>query len=100
MKINRSNYSQFINQLYKKNHENKYVKRENIKDHWDRIELSKTSKDIQNYIEKVKQLEGNQREKIARIKQTLQSGTYQISSKELAGIIMEQINRQKGKEEK
>ncbi len=99
MKINGPNYSQFINQLYKKNSNNKFEKRENVKTNKDTIEISKTSKDVRKYIEKMKDIETGNQEKIERIKEALDSGTYKVSSKDLAKVIVNKMNQQRGKGE-
>lgn len=99
MKINGPNYSQFINQLYKKNSNNKFEKRENVKTTKDSIEISKTSKDVQKYIQKMKEVETGNQEKIERIKEALDSGTYKVSSKDLAKVIVNKMNQQRSNEE-
>lgn len=99
MKINGPNYSQLINQLYKKNSNNKFEKRENVKNTKDTIEISKTSKDVKKYIEKMKDIETGNQEKIERIKDALDSGTYKVSSRDLAKVIVNKINQQRGKGE-
>lgn len=99
MKINRPNYVQFINQMYNKNND-KYEKKEKKDTQSDRIELSKTSHDLKKYIEQIKKAETGNEEKIQKIKELLDQGTYKVSSKELAGIIVDKMKEQsKGNQE-
>lgn len=100
MKIDGLNYTQLINKLYKKDINQKFEKREDTQETKDRIELSKTSKDVKKYIEKMKYIETGNKDKIERIKEALDQGTYQVSSKDLAQIIVNKMNQQKGEGEK
>lgn len=97
MKINSSNHVHQINQIYKKNAQAKFDKKENIAtSKEDRIELSKTSKDVQKYIDQVKKSSTENDPKIERIKKAIGQGTYQVSPKQLAEAIANKIYEQKG----
>lgn len=94
MKINGQNYVQFINQMYKKNSENKWEKRDKNDITKDRIEISKSSQDVKKYIDQMKQMESGNKEKIERIKESMGKGTYKVSSQKLAEIILDKMNKQ------
>lgn len=96
MKINGPNHVYQINQIYKKNTQTKFDKNDNVAtSKEDRIELSKTSKDVQKYIDQVKKSPTGNQEKIGRIKKAIKQGTYQVSSKQLAEAIANKIYEQK-----
>ena len=58
-----------------------------------------TSKDIKKYRKKLEEIETGNKAKIERIKELLDSGTYKVSSKELADVILNEMNQQRDKGE-
>lgn len=57
----------------------------------DKIELSSLSKEVNRYIELSKASDIDPAEKIARIKEQLSSGTYEVSNEQLANAIIKQF---------
>lgn len=57
----------------------------------DKIELSSLSKEMNRYIELAKSSEGDSSEKIARIKNEINNGTYQVSTHKLASILVDRL---------
>lgn len=57
----------------------------------DKIELSSLSKEMNRYIELAKSSEGDSSEKIARIKNEINNGTYQVSTHQLASILVDRL---------
>ncbi len=99
MKINGANQIPYANQIYQKNCKNTVEKKEDSEALKDRIELSKTSQEVKKYIDKIDHIETGNQEKIERIKKAIENGIYQVSSEEIAKVILDKINRQKGKVE-
>lgn len=90
MKINNTGYSQYIEKTYKENkqepgklQDDKAVKR-------DRIELSDSFKEIKKYFSKTED-SGINLERVQQIKDAIGSGTYRVSSEELAGKIIQKM---------
>lgn len=96
MKINGSNYSQFVSDLYKKNTVKKSSRAVENHSSMDRIEISKTGKEISKYVEKINSPSLTNQEKIERIKKSIKEGTYQVSSEALAQKILDRISQEKG----
>lgn len=94
MKINSSGYNQYIEKLYKENKQtiNK-AKEEKETSNEDRIELSDSSKKIKKYIDQIKDSKINL-ERVETIKSAISSGTYRVSSEELAEKIVQKIKGQ------
>ena len=57
----------------------------------DKIDLSSLSKEMNRYIELAKSSEGDSSEKIARIKNELNNGTYKVSTQQLASILVDRL---------
>ncbi len=93
MKIDRIGYAQLVQKLEKC----KSVGKSGIRpDGKDTIELSDASKKIKEYAEVVKTMESSNLDKVEAIKTNLASGTYKVSSKELANRILSEIRGQIG----
>lgn len=93
MKIDRIGYAQLVQKLEKSKGAGKAGGRHDGKD---TIELSDASKKIKEYAEVVKTMESSNLEKVEEIKTKLASGTYKVSSKELAERILSEIIGQIG----
>lgn len=92
MKINNSGYNQYLEKIYKENKQSPVNKPEgeassSIKD---RIELSESSKEIKMYFDKIKDAPINM-ERVNTIKEAIRSGTYRISSEDLADKIVQKM---------
>lgn len=92
MKINNSGYNQYLEKIYKESKQSNVSKSEEdtaafIKD---RIELSDSSKEIKMYFDKIKDSSINM-ERVNTIKEAIRSGTYRISSEELADKIVQKM---------
>lgn len=57
----------------------------------DKIELSSLSKEMNRYIELSKSSGGDSPEKIARIKNEINNGTYKVSTHQLASILVDRL---------
>ena len=57
----------------------------------DKIELSSLSKEMNRYIELAKSSEEDSSEKIARIKNEINNGTYKVSTHQLASILVDRL---------
>lgn len=99
MKVNGANQIPYVNQVYQRNSKNTIDKKENTGIPKDRIELSKTSQEVKKYIDKIDHIEIGNQEKVARIKKAIENGTYRVSSKEIAEVILDRISQEKGKVE-
>ena len=95
MKINRTGYAQFVKRLEKSNsvHKTNSNGEKN-----DKIEISEASRKIKEYSDVIKASESANADKIESIRAKLDSGTYQISSKQLADRILDEIKSQMAKE--
>jgi negative regulator of flagellin synthesis FlgM len=95
MKINRTGYAQLVRKL-----ENSKGAQTASAEHErkDTIELSEASRKIKKYADTMKTVESENVDKIEAIKSKLSSGTYKISSKELADRILTEIKAQIAKE--
>ncbi|MBN2258968.1 MAG: flagellar biosynthesis anti-sigma factor FlgM [Clostridiales bacterium] len=88
MKINRSGYTQMIQQMEqvkKAKTDSSSVEKK------DSIEISKESMKINEY---VKNSQTSNAERVEQIKNQLKEGTYKVSSEKLAEKILEKINDQ------
>ncbi len=88
MKVNRTGYTQMIQQLEKA----KKTEKGSPAEKKDTIEISKESIKINEYLKNSKV---SNAEKVEQIKSQLKKGTYKVSSEKLAGKILEKINDQK-----
>ncbi|HKL10802.1 MAG TPA: flagellar biosynthesis anti-sigma factor FlgM [Clostridia bacterium] len=95
MKINRTGYAQLVRKLENGKGAHKASRKYDEKD---TIELSEASIKIKKYADTMKTMESENVEKIETIKAKLSSGTYKISSKELADRILIEIKEQISKE--
>lgn len=77
--------------LYKQNMNNLNKSKEHIKV-TDRIEISKTGKEIKKYIEEYKNIDINSKD-INKIKTEINSGKYKVDEKKLAESILNNIKR-------
>lgn len=94
MKINRAGYSQYVEKTYKDNKKDIQAKKENnTRDKNDTIEISSSFREIQNYIDQMKEAQPDI-ERVGQIKSAIDSGTYRVSSKELAEKIVQKIKEQ------
>ncbi len=92
MKINSSGYNQYLEKLQKESQHSTVKKSEEgtstfIKD---RIEISDSSKEIKMYFDKMKDSDLNL-DRVKSIKESIRSGTYRISSEELAEKIIQKM---------
>ncbi len=92
MKVNHSGYSQYLEKLYNENKQSTVnkSKESSASLEKDRIELSDSSKEIRMYFDKMKDSELNT-DRVKKIKEAIHSGTYRISSEELADKIIQKI---------
>ena len=91
MKINNANHLQMVNKLYKKNaKEGLENSKGQVKD---RIEISNGSKQIQKYVDQIKSSKSYNQQRIENIKSQLESGSYKVSSEELAKKIVDELNK-------
>ncbi|MCG8484438.1 MAG: flagellar biosynthesis anti-sigma factor FlgM [Clostridia bacterium] len=94
MKINGTGYSQYIEKVYKENRKDVQSKKENTaKDKSDSIEISSSFREIQKYIDQMKEAQPDY-ERVGQIKDAIDAGTYRVSSKELAEKIVQKIKEQ------
>ncbi|HZK34611.1 MAG TPA: flagellar biosynthesis anti-sigma factor FlgM [Bacillota bacterium] len=99
MKINRINSIGYINKVYKNNNDqpDKKKARPSGGKAQDRIELSDLSKEIRSHIDNM-ETTGPDKERIERIKSSIIDGSYELSSEQLADLILERINEQNDSE--
>ncbi len=92
MKVNHSGYSQYLEKSYNKNKESTVNKSSEAFESFgkDRIEISNSSKEIKMYFDKMKDSEINI-DRVKRIRDAIHSGTYPISSEELADNIIKKM---------
>lgn len=92
MKINHTGYDQYIKKVYQSNKSiaDKPKDDETGSAQSDRIELSDSLKQIKKYLNNIKESEVNL-ERVDKIKNDLASGTYRISSEELADHIIQKM---------
>ncbi len=91
MKIDRIGYAQIVQKLEK----NREVKKsDRSPEGKDTIVLSDASKKIKEYADIARTMESSNIDKVEAIKSKLASGTYKISSKELANRILSEIKEQ------
>lgn len=93
MKINGTGYSQYIEKVYKENRKSTQAKKENTQDKSDSIEISSSFREIQKYIDQMKEAQPDY-ERVYQIKSAIDAGTYRVSSKELAEKIVQKIKEQ------
>lgn len=90
MKINNNSYVNMANKIYKNNNINR-KKEENKSVLNDRVEISKTGKEIQKYADMMKTSKTNRSDLVDKIKSEIQSGTYKVSSDKLADTILKRM---------
>lgn len=94
MKINHTGYDQYIKKVYQNNKEiNDKPKEDTETTQSDRIELSDSLKQIKKYLSNLKNSEVDL-ERVEKIKNDLASGTYRISSEELADRILQKMKEE------
>ena len=103
MRINGADHtdrSRYVSQVYQKENESANRPDNKMDPHsqQDSITLSEVSKDVREFIATADKVEASDsdREKIDRIRRAVESGTYPISSKELAEAILHNIAEQNG----
>ncbi len=86
-----------LNQVYSSNikpasHQDlSTVKTTSLSKKMDKIELSSLSKEMNRYIELSKSSGGDSSEKVARIKEQIQNGTYEVSNQKIASVLIERL---------
>ena len=101
MRINGADHadrSRYVSQVYQKENESANRPDNKMDPHsqQDSITLSEVSKDVREFIADKAEASDSDREKIDRIRRAVESGTYPISSKELAEAILHNIAEQNG----
>lgn len=89
MKINNIQAGK-INQYYKQMQQNK-TERKQKKD--DSAQISAEAKEIMTAKAELKEMPQTREEKVAALKQEVQSGNYQVDSKKLAAKILNNVER-------
>lgn len=90
MKINNTGYNKYIENIYKERSQSVGIQKDGKENKaLDRIELSDSIKEIKNYFSKIES--DIDVDRVSKIKAAIGSGTYQISSEELASRIIQKM---------
>ena len=96
MKVTGNNGVNII-KLYSDNKTKSAQNKDKINSKQDTIEISKQGLEISNYVTMVNKMPDVRTDKINKLKNQIQSGSYSISSEELASKIFETINEGKNR---
>ena len=96
MKVTGNNGVNII-KLYNDNKPKSAGNKDKVSSKHDTIEISKQGLEISNYVTMVNKMPDVRTDKINKLKNQIQSGSYSISSEELASKIFETINEGKNR---